>query len=45
MALLKIGDTAPDFSLPDQYGRLVSLRDYAEQNILIWFFPRAFGGG
>jgi len=45
MALPGIGSLAPAFSLPDQDGKPVSLSDYAGRNVLVWFFPRAFGGG
>jgi peroxiredoxin Q/BCP len=45
MALPETGSVAPAFSLPDQDGRIVRLADYAGRNLLIWFFPRAFGGG
>jgi len=39
--LLNIGDKAPNFSLPDSNGELVSLSDYKNQSIIIWFFPKA----
>ena len=39
--LLNIGDKAPNFSLPDSNGKLVSLSDYKNQSIIIWFFPKA----
>lgn len=45
MALPEIGTTASGFSLPNQDGREISLADFAGKNVLIWFFPRAFGGG
>jgi peroxiredoxin Q/BCP len=45
MALPEIGSAALGFSLPNQHGTNVSLADYAGKNVLIWFFPRAFGGG
>ena len=45
MANLKIGELAPDFELPNQNGDLIKLSDCAGQNVLIWFFPRAYGGG
>ncbi len=45
MALPEVGSTPPAFTLPDQDGKHVSLADYAGRNVLIWFFPRAFGGG
>jgi peroxiredoxin (alkyl hydroperoxide reductase subunit C) len=43
--MLTIGSTAPDFSLKDQNGRLVSLDTYRERkNVLLVFFPLAFTG-
>jgi peroxiredoxin Q/BCP len=45
MALPEVGSTAPAFTLPNQNGTNVSLADYSGKNVLIWFFPRAFGGG
>ena len=44
MALPEIGSKAPDFTLPNQDGKSVSLGDYAGNNVLVWFYPRAFGG-
>lgn len=35
------GDTAPDFTLPDDTGREVSLQDFAGQRVLVYFYPRA----
>ena len=45
MALLEVGTPAPLFSLPNQDGDSVCLSDYLGKKVLIWFFPRAFGGG
>jgi peroxiredoxin Q/BCP len=45
MATPEIGSKPPSFSLPNQVGKTISLADYAGKNVLIWFFPRAFGGG
>jgi peroxiredoxin len=45
MALPKIGSTALGFTLPNQDGRQISLADYVGNNVLVWFYPRAFGGG
>ena len=45
MPLPEVGSTPPDFTLLSQHGDNVSLADYAGKNVLIWFFPRAFGGG
>ena len=35
------GDTAPDFTLPDDTGREDSLQDIAGQRVLVYFYPRA----
>ena len=43
MALPEVGSTALGFTLPNQDGKSVSLGDYAGNNVLIWFYPRAFG--
>lgn len=31
----------PDFSLPDENGRNVSLKDLRGQYVVVYFFPRA----
>jgi len=38
--MLNIGDKAPDFSLPDQDGKLVSLSDYAGKWLVVYFYPK-----
>ncbi len=45
MALPDVGSEPQAFTLPNQDGKEVSLADYAGKNVLIWFFPRAFGRG
>lgn len=35
------GDAAPDFSLPDQNGNTVSLKDFAGKRVLLFFYPKA----
>ena len=40
-ATLKIGQSAPDFSLIDQDGNLHQLHDYEGKNLVIYFFPKA----
>lgn len=45
MSLPETGSQPYRFTLPNQDGKSVSLDDYAGRNVLIWFFPRAFGGG
>ena len=45
MALPEIGSTPQDFTLPNHDGKTVSLKDYQGKQVLLWFFPRAYGGG
>jgi peroxiredoxin Q/BCP len=43
---LKVGDAAPDFSLPASTGKNVRLSDYlGKQTVVLAFFPKAFTGG
>jgi len=43
---LKVGDEAPDFTLPDTTGKPVKLSDFHGKKIVILaFFPAAFTGG
>jgi peroxiredoxin Q/BCP len=37
---LQIGDPAPDFSLPDQQGQPVALKDFRGQRVVIYFYPK-----
>jgi peroxiredoxin Q/BCP len=39
--MLKAGDKAPDFALPDQNGELVRLSDYRGRKLLVYFYPKA----
>jgi thioredoxin-dependent peroxiredoxin len=39
--MLAAGDTAPDFTLPDQDGNKVSLADLGGQTVVLYFYPRA----
>ncbi len=41
MALPKIGNKAPAFSLLDQNGNRHSLKDFIGQNIVLYFYPKA----
>ena len=43
MIQLKIGSEAPAFNLNNQDGKEIRLADFTGRNVLIWFFPRAFG--
>ncbi len=43
---LKVGDTAPDFSVPTTQGKNFKLSDYKGKNgVVVAFFPAAFTGG
>jgi peroxiredoxin Q/BCP len=43
---LKLGEAAPDFSLPASTGKTVKLSDYlGKQTVVLAFFPKAFTGG
>jgi peroxiredoxin Q/BCP len=38
---LAVGDTAPDFSLPDADGNTVSLSDFNGRKVIVYFYPAA----
>lgn len=38
--MLKLGDKAPTFSLPDQDGKTHSLKDYTGKKVLLYFYPK-----
>jgi peroxiredoxin Q/BCP len=43
---LKVGDIAPNFSLLDEKGRPVSLKDYLGKNVVVlYFYPKDFTSG
>ncbi len=43
---LRVGDTAPDFTLPSTTGKPVKLSDFrGKQTVVLAFFPAAFTGG
>jgi thioredoxin-dependent peroxiredoxin len=39
--MIREGEKAPDFTLPDQDGREVSLADFAGRTLVLYFYPRA----
>ena len=43
---LKVGDPAPDFTLPSTAGQPFKLSDYkGKKTVVVAFFPMAFTGG
>ncbi len=42
---LQVGDKAPDFTLLDQNGKEVSLKDYKGMNVVVYFYPKAMTPG
>jgi thioredoxin-dependent peroxiredoxin len=37
----QVGDAAPDFSLPDQHGKMRALAEFRRKWLALYFFPRA----
>jgi peroxiredoxin Q/BCP len=42
---LEIGKKAPDFTLPDQDGRAVTLSGFKGQRVVVFFYPKAMTPG
>ncbi len=38
---MQLHDKAPDFTLPDENGKYVSLKDFKGKNVVLYFFPKA----
>ncbi|MBN1126116.1 MAG: thioredoxin-dependent thiol peroxidase [Sedimentisphaerales bacterium] len=45
MRTLKIGDKAPSFTLADQEGKTISLKDFPSKKVLVYFYPKAMTPG
>lgn len=41
MTTLKVGDKAPDFSVKDETGKTVNLKDYLGKKLVLFFYPQA----
>jgi len=43
---VKVGDAAPDFTLPNQSGQMVSLKDFfGKKSVVLFFYPKDFSRG
>ncbi len=42
---LKVGDKAPDFTLPGTDGKTYTLSQLKGKNVVLAWFPKAFTGG
>ncbi len=43
---VKVGDVAPDFTLPSQTGAMVSLKDFkGKKAVVLYFYPRDYSRG
>ena len=40
-----VGKKAPSFRLQDQNGKVVSLKDFSGQRLILYFYPKAFSPG
>ena len=38
---MEVNDKAPDFSVPDENGQQVALKDFRGRNVVLFFFPKA----
>jgi len=46
MKTITVGELAPQFELPDENGKMVSLNDYlGKQQVLVYFYPKAMTPG
>lgn len=39
--MLNVGDPAPDFSVPDETGKVRTLAEFRGKTVLLWFYPKA----
>ena len=38
---MNVNDKAPDFTLPDENGKQVSLKDFRGKTVVLFFYPKA----
>jgi len=39
--MLKVGEAAPEFCLPDQNGQTICLKDLRGKAVVLFFYPKA----
>ncbi len=39
--MLKVGDAAPDFTVPTHEGKTLTLSGLRGKKVLLWFYPKA----
>jgi peroxiredoxin Q/BCP len=39
--MLKVGDSAPDFTVKTNHGETVRLSDQRGKSVVLWFYPKA----
>ena len=43
--MLEVGTKAPDFTLPDQNGKMRSLKEFRGQKVILYFYPKDMTAG
>jgi thioredoxin-dependent peroxiredoxin len=38
---MEVNDKAPEFSLPNEEGKTIALKDYRGKNLVLFFYPKA----
>lgn len=38
---MKVNDKAPDFTLQDENGKEVKLKDFRDKTVILFFYPKA----
>jgi peroxiredoxin Q/BCP len=38
---MEVNDKAPEFSLANEEGKTIALKDYRGQNVVLFFYPKA----
>ena len=38
---MQVNDKAPEFSLANEEGKTIALKDYRGQNVVLFFYPKA----